>query len=224
MTILVVEDERRIAAFLVKGLQAAGHTVAYAGTAADALVRTGEGDIRLVILDLGLPDLDGTDLLRRLRAEGNEVPVLVLTARGQVSDRVEALDLGADDYMTKPFAFQELVARVRARLRRDDPTTAAGVLRSDSLELDLKARRAVVGERRVDLTARECALLEAFMRHPGAVLSREQLLSEVWGFHFDPGSNVVDVYVRYLRRKLGDGYIETVRGAGYRLDGARAEG
>jgi DNA-binding response OmpR family regulator len=144
--------------------------------------------------------------------------VIVLTARGEIGDRVEALDLGADDYLVKPFAFAELVARIRARTRPRDEPDRTTVLYGGPLALDLRTRRATVAGRTVDLTAREFRLLETFLRHQGHVLSREQLLSQVWGFHFDPGSNVVDVYVRYLRQKLGDGYIRTVRGVGYRFD------
>jgi DNA-binding response OmpR family regulator len=175
-----------------------------------------EPDLDAVVLDLGLPDIDGTEVLRRLRARERAVPVVVLTARGEVGDRVRGLDLGADDYLVKPFAFEELLARLRARLRvRDhqDPVE----LRVGTVTLNLRTRRAKVGEREVDLSAREFALLEVFLRHPGQVLAREQLLSQVWGLGFDPESNVVDVYVRHLRRKLGDGVITTVRGMGYRL-------
>jgi DNA-binding response OmpR family regulator len=214
--VLVVEDEDRIASFLGKGLRAQGYAVERAATGAEALGRARDPNLDLIILDLGLPDIDGSDVLRRIRQLGSNVPVIILTARGDLDDRVRGLDLGADDYIAKPFAFDELLARVRARLRRPGDEQGA-TLRAGDVELDLRTRRAKAGERSVDLTAREFALLETFMRHPQQVLSREQLLSRVWGFAFDPGSNLVDVYVRYLRRKLGEGVIQTVRGLGYRL-------
>jgi DNA-binding response OmpR family regulator len=184
---------------------------------AQALELIAENEFALVVLDRRLPDGDGLDVLRAIRARGDDLSVIVLTARGEIEDRVEGLDLGADDYLTKPFAFEELLARVRARLRGG--SAQASVLASGEIELDLRTRRArgFVGE--VDLTQREFTLLETFLRHRGQVLSREQLLSQVWGMDFDPGSNLVDVYVGYLRRKLGEGSIETVRGAGYRLHG-----
>jgi DNA-binding response OmpR family regulator len=217
--LLVVEDEARIAAFLVKGLTAHGYAVDHARTAAEALSLTEDIEFALIVLDLRLPDADGLDVLRTLRSRGSDVPVVVLTARGDVGDRVEGLELGADDYLTKPFVFDELLARVRARLRgrREDQST----LVVGGVRLDLRTRRALVDDREVDLTTREFALLETFLRHPGQVLSREQLLSQVWGMSFDPGSNLVDVYVGYLRRKLGEGSVETIRGAGYRLVGDR---
>jgi DNA-binding response OmpR family regulator len=217
--VLVVEDEARIAAFLVRGLRAQGYAVDHVATGGEALRRAGgpDPDIDLMILDLGLPDIDGTEVLRRLRAAGSRLPILVLTARGEVGDRVEGLDLGADDYLVKPFAFDELLARIRARVRRDaGPST---VLRVGDVELDIPSRRVSVGEERFDLTAREFALLRVFLRRPGQVLTREQILSQVWELDWDPGSNVVDVYVGYLRKKLGDGRIETVRGVGYRFAG-----
>ena len=155
-------------------------------------------------------------MLRRLRAEGHDVPVIILTARGEVDDTVAGLDGGADDYMRKPFSFDELLARVRLRLRAAAKPEET-VLRCGDLGLDLRTRRAEASGRQVELTAREFGLLETLMRHPDQVLSREQLLSRVWGFDFDPGSNVVDVYVRYLRAKVGEQRIETVRGVGYRL-------
>ena len=175
------------------------------------------GDFDLMILDIGLPGMDGFEVLRRLRAQGHRVPVIVLTARSSVQDTVAGLEGGADDYMAKPFRFEELLARVRLRLaphRVMDST----VLSCGGLQLDLHTRRAQVGGETVDLSAREFALAETFLRHPGQVLSREQLLSQVWGYDYDPGSNVVDVYVRYLRRKLGAERFVTVRGMGYRLD------
>jgi DNA-binding response OmpR family regulator len=212
MKLLVVEDEPQIASFLLKGLRASGYEVELATTGQEGLTKAQHVDIDLVVLDLRLPDLDGTEVLRRLRGGGSDVPVIVLTARGDPADRVEGLDQGADDYLAKPFVFEELLARIRARLRRRD-----GVVQVGHLELDLRTRRIRVDEREVDLTAREFAVLETFLRHRGQVLSREWLLSRVWGMEFDPGSNVVDVYIGHLRRKLGEGSIETVRGAGYRL-------
>ena len=157
-------------------------------------------------------------MLRALRARGETLPVLILTARDEITDTVTGLDLGADDYVTKPFVFEELLARVRARLRNGERGEAAAlVLQAAGVRLDIRARRAEVDGREVDLTSKEFAMLETFLRHPGQVLSREQLLSHVWGYDFDPSSNVVDVYVGYLRRKLGPERFETVRGAGYRM-------
>jgi len=216
MKLLVIEDEPEIASFLLKGLRAHGYAVEHSVTGAGGLALAKQADVDLVVLDLRLPDLDGTDVLRRLRANGNPVPVIVLTARGDTADRVEGLDQGADDYLTKPFAFDELLARIRARLRRREGEQAM-VLEVAGLALDLRTRRIRVHGRELDLTAREFALLEMFLRHPRQVLSRERLLSRVWGLDFDPGSNVVDVYVGHLRRKLGEGLIQTVRGMGYRL-------
>ncbi|GLX92873.1 response regulator transcription factor [Herbidospora sp. NBRC 101105] len=215
-SILIAEDEERIAAFLEKGLRASGFvtTVVTDGLAAYEHARAGHYD--LMILDLGLPLSDGFTVLRRLRAARAEIPVIILTARDSVGDTVAGLEGGADDYIAKPFAFEELLARVRLRLRTERAPEAT-VLRVGDLALDLRTRRAHAGERSIDLSTREFALAEAFFRHPEQVLSREQLLSQVWGFDFDPGSNVVDVYVRYLRRKIGSDRIETVRGTGYRL-------
>jgi DNA-binding response OmpR family regulator len=215
--ILVVEDETRIASFLLRGLRAEGYAVEHVATGADALRRGRDEAFDLIILDLGLPDIDGTDVLRALRADGLGLPILVLTARGEVSARVEGLDLGADDYLTKPFAFDELLARIRARVRERPADESAGVMRAGDVELDVGRRRLRVAGTEHDLTAREFALLQAFMRRPDQVLSRERILSQVWELDWDPGSNVVDVYVRYLRRKLGDERIETIRGVGYRF-------
>jgi len=214
--ILIAEDEARIAQFLERGLRANGFTTDTApdGEAALRLALTGRYD--LLILDIGLPQLDGFEVLRELRASGSGLPVVILTARDQVQDTVAGLEGGADDYITKPFRFEELLARVRVRLRGDrapEPT----VLQVGELVLDLRTRQAIVGDRAVDLSAREFALAEVFFRHPGQVLSREQLLSQVWGYDFDPGSNIVDVYVGYLRRKLGKERITSARGMGYRL-------
>ncbi|MFE0426230.1 response regulator transcription factor [Streptomyces sp. NPDC058953] len=215
--ILIVEDEERIAAFVEKGLRANGFTtsVVHDGDAAFDYAMTGGFD--LVILDIGLPGRDGFTVLRQLREAQVSVPVIVLTARDSVRDTVAGLEGGADDWMTKPFRFEELLARVRLRLRTAARAPEVTVLRNGELTLDLRTRRARSGERTVDLTAREFVLLELFLRHPGQVLSREQILSHVWGYDFDPGSNIVDVYVRALRKKLGADRVETVRGMGYRL-------
>jgi DNA-binding response OmpR family regulator len=214
--VLVVEDEPRIASFVVKGLRASGFTAEVAATGADALAAIPGGAFDLVVLDLGLPDMDGLDVLRRLRRGGNATPVLVLSARDAVEDRVGGLEGGADDYLVKPFSFAELLARVRVRLR-DSGAAASAVLTAAGAELDLRTRRATVEGRSVELSAREFALAEVFFRHPGQVLSREQLLSQVWGYDHDPGSNIVEVYVGYLRRKLGRERIRSVRGMGYCL-------
>ncbi|GHG34400.1 MULTISPECIES: response regulator transcription factor [Streptomyces] len=215
--ILIAEDEERIASFVEKGLRANGFTTSVAadGDTALALARTGAFD--LVVLDIGLPGRDGFTVLRELREARVTLPVLVLTARDSVRDTVAGLEGGADDWMTKPFRFEELLARIRLRLRTAARAPEVTVLRSGDLGLDLRTRRARSGDRTVDLTAREFVLLELFLRHPGQVLSREQILSHVWGYDFDPGSNIVDVYVRALRKKLGAQRLETVRGMGYRL-------
>ena len=215
--ILIAEDEPRISAFINKGLIANGFAVTVVADGRSAHDYASTGDFDLMILDIGLPDMDGFAVLRRLRAEHNTIPVIILTARDSVQDTVSGLEGGADDYMPKPFRFPELLARVRLRLNTDRPTELTA-LSCGGLSLDLRTRRATVGGRTVDLSAREFALAETFLRHPGQVLSREQLLSHVWGYDFDPGSNVVDVYVRYLRRKLGADRFTTLRGMGYRLE------
>jgi two-component system, OmpR family, copper resistance phosphate regulon response regulator CusR len=215
--ILIVEDEERIVSFLEKGLRANGYATVAVGDGDSAVALARDDSFDLVILDLGLPGRDGRAVLRAVRARGDRLPILVLTARDGVEDTVGSLEQGADDYLTKPFRFDELLARIRLRLRTDDRPTETTVLQVGAVQLDLRSRRATSQDRTVELTAREFALLETFMRHPGQVLSREQLLSHVWGYDFDPGSNVVDVYVRYLRRKLGESTIETVRGMGYRM-------
>lgn len=214
--ILIVEDEERITTFVQRGLRAAGYAATVAPTGAEALRLVRTGAFELIILDIGLPDMDGFELLRVVRGEGVEVPVIVLTARDAITDLVQGFDRGADDYITKPFKFDELLARVRARLR-DKESAVDTVLSHDGVVLDLLSRRVTVDGVAADLSAREFTLAEEFLRHPDEVLSREQLLSRVWGYDFDPGSNVVDVYVRYLRQKIGADRIETVRGMGYRL-------
>lgn len=221
--ILIAEDEERIADFVRKGLGAAGFTTEWVATGSDALLRAGSGEFDLLVLDLGLPGLDGMEVLTRLRAQNSDLPVVILTARDSVSDTVAGLQRGADDYLGKPFAFDELLARVRLRLRSPGAPPEPEALRAGPLCLDLRTRRIRVEPGAWhDLTTREFALAEQFLRHPGQVLSRQQLLSNVWQLDFDPGSNVVDVYVRYLRLKIGEERIETVRGAGYRLRGHEA--
>ena len=215
--ILIVEDEPRIAAFLAKGLRAAGFATLVEPSGEAAVQLAVSEQIDLVLLDVGLPDIDGFEVLSRLRGQGVSVPVIMLTARSSVADRVAGLQSGADDYVPKPFAFEELLARIQLRLRPDAGPDLASVLSHGEVSLDLRTRRASVAGRSVDLTGREFTLAEVFLRNPGQVLSREQLLSGAWGYDFDPGSNVVDVYVRYLRRKLGADHFETVRGMGYRL-------
>jgi DNA-binding response OmpR family regulator len=213
MKILVVEDEDRIASFLEKGLSAQGFLVERAASGIAALSMGSDQD--LTILDLGLPDVDGLDVLKHWRDTGNQVPVIILTARDKLDDRVRGLNLGADDYLPKPFAMDELLARVRARLRGRNSSPAT--LEAGGVRLDLLTREASVGGRMIDLPPREFELLEEFVRHPNQVLARERLLSHVWKLDFDPRSNLVDVYVGYLRRKVGEAFIETVRGAGYRF-------
>ena len=214
--ILIAEDEPHIVRFLVKGLQAEGYatTAVEDGDQALRLARSGAFD--LMLLDLGLPRRDGLRVLGEMRRARVSMPVIVVTARGSSEDIVTGLDSGADDYLSKPFRLAELLARVRARLR-PAPAQESAALRNGDLVLDLLTRQAQVGSRTVDLSAREFALAEVFLRHPGQVLSREQLLSHVWGYDYDPGSNVVEVYVRYLRNKIGPDRIATIRGAGYRL-------
>ena len=217
--ILIVEDEPRIAAFIAKGLKAAGFATIVENSGYNAVSLAIGGEADLIVLDVGLPDIDGFEVLSRIRGQGVTTPVIMLTARSSVADTVAGLQSGADDYMPKPFSFEELLARIQLRLRTEtgDAAESAMVLTHGELSLDLRTRRASVAGRSVDLTAREFTLAEMFLRNPGHVLSREQLLSGAWGYDFDPGSNVVDVYVRYLRRKLGAEHFETVRGMGYRL-------
>jgi two-component system, OmpR family, copper resistance phosphate regulon response regulator CusR len=215
--ILIAEDESRIASFLEKGLRANGMSTEVAGDGEEALRLASSGTFDLLILDIGLPGIDGFEVLRELRRSGERLPVVILTARDSVRDTVAGLESGADDYVVKPFGFEELLARVRARLRGEreaEPT----ILEVGDAELDLRTRQAIVEGRVIHLSAREFALAELFFRHPGQVLSREHLLSHVWGLDYDTGSNIVDVYVGYLRKKLGKERISSVRGKGYRLE------
>lgn len=216
--ILIAEDEPRIAAFLKKGLQANGLTTTVAKDGSEAVLIANSKNFDLLILDIGLPGKDGWAVLEELRGQGEQLPIIILTARDDVSDKVAGLEGGADDYVTKPFRFEELLARVRARLRDRLPSDKKEmVLKVGNIILDLRTRSCRVGDRQVELSAREFRLVETFLRHPKQLMSREQLLSYGWGYDYDPGSNIVDVYVGYLRKKLGDSLIETVRGMGYRL-------
>jgi len=220
--VLIVEDDERIASFLDKGLRAEGYVTSIATNAAEAntYAEAFAADLGLILLDLGLPDGSGTGVLQRLRQRQSDVPVIILTARSDVSDKVRGLDLGANDYVTKPFVFEELLARVRAALRTSAQPTTTELVVGD-LRLDLLTKVAWRAGQRIELAPREWALLELFMRSPTHVLTRQRILNQVWEYGFDAGSNVVDVYVGYLRRKLNrDGLeplLHTVRGAGYRL-------
>lgn len=222
MQILIVEDDHGIASFLDKGLRAEGHAVTVSRTAEEGRnwVTALAGRLDLVLLDLRLPDADGESLLRWIRTQPGEVPIIILTARAEVQDKISGLDAGANDYVTKPFAFDELLARIRA-VRRSAAQPSGTELTVGDLRLDLLTKVAQRAGRRVDLAPREWAILELFMRHPEQILSRSQILGHVWDYSFDPGSNVVDVYVGYLRRKIDfpglPPLIQTVRGAGYRL-------
>ncbi|OFI37198.1 DNA-binding response regulator [Arthrobacter sp. SW1] len=215
--ILIAEDDRRIADFIEKGLRAAAYSCLVVDDGASALVLARSGEFDMIILDIGLPMLNGFEVLERLRSEGCRTPVIVLTASDSVADTVYGLESGANDYMTKPFQFAELLARIRLRLNDDADSAPVLNLSHGDMVLDLRSRRVSCGGTTTDLTAREFSLLEVFLRHPGQVLTREQLLSHAWNMDFDPASNVVDVYVRALRAKIGADRLETVRGAGYRL-------
>jgi two-component system, OmpR family, response regulator len=225
MRILVVEDERPIAEFVQRGLEAESYSVAcaYDGEEGLALART--GDFALVVLDVLLPKLSGLEVIKGIREHDEALPVIMLTALAETDDVVKGLDLGASDYLTKPFAFAELLARIRAHLRQPGQTSAASLAVGD-INLDFRTREVQRAGRGVKLTAREFELLAYLMRHPDQVLSRAQILNAVWGYDYDPGTNVLDVYIGYLRRKLaeGDGEapIQTVRSAGYRLVSADA--
>lgn len=218
--ILVIEDEHGISRFIAKGLKAAGYQTTVVATGREGVHHLLTDGYDLAILDIGLPDIDGFDVLEQARGQGVSIPVIILTARSSVEDTVSGLESGADDYMAKPFRFEELLARVRLRLRgaqQPGPSTDTTLITVGDLVLDLRSRRVSVAGKEQELSAREFAMLEFFMTHPDQVLSRTQLLDNVWGYDFDPGSNVVDVYVRYLRQKIGNHRLETLRGMGYRL-------
>lgn len=222
MKILIVEDETKTGDYLKQGLTEAGFVVDLARTGPDGLHLATSEDYDLIILDVMLPGLDGRQVLAALRAAGRELPVLFLTARDRVEDRVQGLELGADDYLVKPFAFAELLARVRTLLRRGRGQGAPQTLRAADLELDPLRRRVTRGGRKIDLTAKEFALLELFLRHRGEVLPRALIASQVWDMNFDSDTNVIDVAVRRLRAKIDEGFevklIRTVRGMGYVLE------
>lgn len=215
--ILIAEDDPHITSFVSRGLRDAGYEVTDAADGETALLLARSGAFDLLLLDIGLPGIDGFTVMSHLRGEGVSVPIIVLTARDSVIDTVRGLEGGANDYVTKPFQFAELLARVKLRIGDGAQRTVGPVLSHAGLSVDVRARRVTVGDRIAELTAREFSLLEVFLAHPGQVLSRDQLIGHVWGLDFDPASNVVDVYVRALRGKIGQDRIETVRGAGYRL-------
>ena len=221
MRVLIVEDDPAIVRFLERGLAAHGHQAVTADNGQGGVQMAADETVDFVLLDIMLPGMDGQEVLRRIRARRPGVPVLMLTARDEVRDKVRALDGGADDYLTKPFDLEELLARMRALVRRTDQPQASRIQIGD-MKMDLPSHRVWRGEKLVDLSSREFALLEYFVRHQGQVLSRQQILSAVWDYAFDPGSNVVDVYVSYLRNKLDHrgkpSLIATVRGAGYRFE------
>jgi DNA-binding response OmpR family regulator len=224
MRVLLVEDDQRIVDFVQRGLKAEGYGVEVARSGLEAIALGSEGKFQVIILDLGLPDLNGRQVCERLRETGVGTPILMLTARDTVQDKVTGLRSGADDYMTKPFAFEELLARIEVLMRRGGgeikPETKE--FRIADLLLNLETHEVRRGETLIDLTPKEFALLECFMRMPGKVLSRTRILEQVWGYSADPLTNVVDVYIRQLRRKIDDDYdpklLKTVRGYGYKLD------
>jgi two-component system, OmpR family, response regulator len=219
--LLLVEDDSRIVSFLQRGLEAEGYDITVASDGRQALELARSGDFALIILDRILPVIDGLGVCQILREEGNRSLILMLTARDTLQDKIDGLKGGADDYLTKPFAFDEVIARIEALLRRSGPHKSRAILQCDDLRLDLAAKIAWRGERKIMLTAREFALLEYLMANAGTVVSRETLLKDVWGLGFDPGTNVVDVCILYLRRKIDEGesrpLIQTVRGFGFTI-------
>lgn len=217
--ILIAEDEPRIASFLEKGLRAKGYTTTVATKGNEVISMIFDHDFDLLLLDLGLPEKDGLIILEELRGQGATLPIIILTARDDIKDKLAGLEGGADDYMTKPFRFEELLARIRLRMRTPQTvkTREKSVLEVNNIVLNLLTREVTFNRQPVELSEREFTLLETFLRHPGQVMSREQLLDHVWGYSFDPGSNIVDVYVGYLRKKLDSNLFITVRGIGYRF-------
>lgn len=217
--ILIAEDEPRIAAFLEKGLRAQGYTTMIAADAIEVSTMILNYDFDLLLLDLGLPFKDGLTLLEELRGQGVRIPIIILTARDDIRDKIAGLEGGADDYLTKPFSFEELVARIRLRMRTSPPSIVKEemILTCQDLVLDLRTHKVSFQNQDIELSAREFTLLETLMRHRGQVMSREQLLNQVWGYDYEPSSNIVDVYVGYLRKKIGGDLIATVRGIGYQF-------
>ncbi len=221
MKILIVEDEKKMASFLERGLKEEHYAVdiAYDGEKGWEYAMTNEYD--LLILDWMLPKMSGVDLCQKIRKEGKTVPVLILTAKDSVDDKIQGLDHGADDYLTKPFSFEELLARIRALLRRPAHLTDKTVLQCSNLKMDLIKRQVWVGDQEISLSQKEFSLLEFLMRHSGEVVSRTAIAEHVWDLHFDPMSNTIDVFINFLRKKIGEtptkSKIETIRGTGYRL-------
>jgi DNA-binding response OmpR family regulator len=220
--ILIAEDEARIAAFLEKGFRADGFSIAVAKNGHEAVAMAQSDNFDLLILDLGLPGKDGWQVLEEVRGRGEKLRIIVLTAQDEVEDTVAALEAGANDYVTKPFEFVELLARVRVQLRDSivhprSKGNRENTLQAGQVVLDLLTRQVRIGNEAIEMSAKEFALAEVFFRHPMQVMSREQLLNRVWGYDYDPSSNIVDAYVKLLRKKLGSDSIETVRGIGYRL-------
>lgn len=215
--ILIVEDDPHITSFVRRGLRTAGYETSEATDGESALILARTRQFDLILLDIGLQGIDGFTVLSHVRGEGITAPVIILTARDSVIDTVRGLESGANDYVTKPFQFAELLARVKLRIGDGEQRVAGAVLSHADVTADIRTRRVTVGDQSADLTSREFSLLEVFLQHPGQVLSRDQLIGQVWGMDFDPASNVVDVYVRALRSKIGAEHIETVRGAGYRF-------
>jgi heavy metal response regulator len=224
MRILVVEDEKKVASFIKKGLEEEHYAVDIAYDGEEGLVLADINEYDLILLDIMLPKLDGMEVLRRIRGNGSGVPILMLTAKDAVEDIVSGLDSGSDDYLTKPFSFAELVARVRALLRRKTKEKT-DLLTIDDLILSTSTHRVKRGGREIELTAKEYALLEYFMRNPNRILTRTLITEHVWDYHFDPSTNVVDVYVNYLRKKIDQGFekklIHTIRGSGYMIKDER---
>ena len=223
MHILLIEDDTEAAKFLIKGLRESGYTVEHAGDGRDGLFRATEGQFDLVVTDRMLPHMDGLTIIQLMRQKGLATPVLVLSALGSVDDRIRGLKAGGDDYLTKPFAFAELLARIEALLRRSSGVSETTKLKIADLEFDLLARRVVRAGREIELTARELKLLEFLMRRAGQVVTRTMLLEGVWDLHFDPQSNLIDVHISRLRHAIDKGaerpLIHTIRGSGYVLRG-----
>lgn len=217
--ILIAEDEPRIASFIEKGLQSNGFITEVVFEAQQVLERALSNEFDLLLLDLGLPVKDGLTILEELRGQGATLSIIILTARDNIKDKITGLEGGADDYMTKPFRFEELLARIRLRLKNHHQTALPSVetiLSSGNIKLDLKSHQVYLDDVVVELSTTEFTLLEILMSHPRQVMTRQQLLDHVWGYNYDPGSNIVDVYIGYLRKKLGKDLIDTVRGVGYR--------